>query len=84
MKHWDFLLQVALLTAGGLHLLLLVAAETWRRRDAVTMILVLWIVGVLFFAMVLNWTVNARSFLPLVPAVAILLVRRLEATGETL
>jgi hypothetical protein len=30
MKHWDYLLQVALLTAGGLHLLLLVAAEAWR------------------------------------------------------
>jgi hypothetical protein len=80
MKHWEFLIQAVLLTAGGLHLLLLVVAETWRRRDAVTIILALWIIGVIYFATVLNWTVNVRSFLPAVPAAAILLVRRLEAT----
>ncbi len=79
MKHWDFLIQVVLLTAGGLHLLLLVLAEAWRRRDIVTLILALWIAGTIYFATVLNWTVNVRSFLPLVPAAAILLVRRLEA-----
>ena len=63
---------------GGLHLLLLVATEIWRRRDIVTLTLVLWIGGIIFFATVLNWTINVRSFLPLVPATAILLVRRLE------
>jgi hypothetical protein len=80
MNHRGFVLQVMLLTAGGLHLLLLVVAETWRRRDINSMILVLWIVSGLFFASVLNWTVSARSFLPIAPAVAILLVRRLGAT----
>ena len=80
MKHWDFLIQAVLLTAGGLHLFLLVLAETWRRRDSVTLILALWIAGTIYFATVLNWTVNVRSFLPLVPAAAILLVRRLEAS----
>ena len=79
MKRWDFLIQAVLLTAGGLHLLLLVVAETWRRRDAVTITLALWTIGVICFATVLNWTVNVRSFLPVVPAAAILLVRRLEA-----
>ncbi len=80
VKHWYYLLQVALLTAGGLHVLLLAGAETWRRRDAITVTLALWIVGVTCFATVLNWTVNARSFLPLVPAAAILLTRRLKAS----
>ena len=79
MKHWGFLVQTVLLTSGGLHLLLLVLAETWRRRDSVTLILALWIAGTIYFATVLNWTVNVRSFLPMVPATAILLVRRLEA-----
>jgi hypothetical protein len=78
-KHWDFLLQVAILTAGGLHLLLLVAAEVWRRRNIISMMLVLWIMSGFLFAAVLNWTVCARSILPMVPAAAILLVRRLEA-----
>jgi 4-amino-4-deoxy-L-arabinose transferase-like glycosyltransferase len=79
-NHPGFRLQVILLLAGGLHLLLLVAAETWRRRDAVAVILALWIAVGLLFAGVLNWTVSARSFLPIVPAAAILLVRRLDAT----
>jgi tetratricopeptide (TPR) repeat protein len=78
-KHWDFLLQVAILIAGGLHLLLLVVAEVWRRRNPISVMLVLWIMSGLFFAAVLNWTVCARSFLPMVPAAVILLVRRLEA-----
>ena len=79
MNRRDFVLQVMLLTAGGLHLLLLVVAETWRRRDINSVILALWIISGLLFATGLNWTVNARSFLPIVPAAAILLMRRLEA-----
>jgi 4-amino-4-deoxy-L-arabinose transferase-like glycosyltransferase len=80
LKHGDFVLQVALLTVGGLHLLLLVAAEICRRRDPGSIILALWIISGLLFATVLNWTVSARSFLPIVPAAAILLARRLGAT----
>ena len=83
MKRWDYLLQVVLLAAGGVHVLLLVAAEIRRRRDSVTLILALWIAGTIYFAAVLNWTVNVRSFLPVVPAAAILLVRRLETFRGT-
>ncbi len=82
MKHPDFMLQAVLLTAGGLYLLLLVASEIWRRRDIITLTLVLWIAGIIYFAAVLNWNINVRSFLPMVPAAAILLVRRLEASRE--
>lgn len=49
----------------------------WRRRDAVTLLLSLWIVGTLVFAAVVNWTCNGRSILPLVPAAAILALREL-------
>jgi tetratricopeptide (TPR) repeat protein len=77
MNHWDFQLQVILLTAGGVLLVLLVATEAWQRRDIITVVLVFWILSGLFFAVVLNWTISARSFLPMVPAVVILLVRRL-------
>jgi len=70
---------VALLTAGGLHLLLLTAAEAWHERDINSVMLALWIIGGLFSAIVLNFAVNARSLLLIVPAAAILLVRRLEA-----
>jgi len=77
MNHWDFLLQVMILTAGGLLLVLLVASEAWQRRDIITAVLVFWILSGLFFAVVLNWTISARSYLPMVPAVVILLVRRM-------
>ena len=78
-KHWGFQLQIALLAIGGLHLLLLAATEAWRQRDAISIMLSLWIANVFLFAAVLNWTVSARSFLPAVPAAAILLVRRLKS-----
>jgi hypothetical protein len=43
-----------------------------------TLFLLLWIVGVLFFATTLNWTVNGRSLLPMTPALGILVARRIE------
>jgi len=82
MKMWDFRLQVLLLTLAGIHLLLLLATEIWQRRDRITLVLVLWVGSVFFFATVLNWTVNARSFLPAVPALAILAVRRMSVLQE--
>jgi 4-amino-4-deoxy-L-arabinose transferase-like glycosyltransferase len=80
LNHWDFLLQVGLLTAAGLHLFLFVGAEAWQRRNIISMTLALWIISGLLLPIMLNWTVCARRFLPIVPAVAILLVRRLGAT----
>jgi hypothetical protein len=80
VNSWIFVLQLALMTTAGLHLLLLTAVEAWRRRDTVSTTLVLWVISGLFSTIVLNFMINARSFLPLVPAVAILLVRRLRTT----
>jgi hypothetical protein len=39
-------------------------------------VLLTWISGILAFAIVLNWSVNARSLLPMTPAVAIVAARR--------
>jgi hypothetical protein len=66
-----------------LHLLLLTAVELGRRRDTVALVLAVWILIGLIFATVLNWTVSARSLLPIVPAAAILLVRRLDWLKST-
>ena len=81
MARWDIIIQLALLAATGLHLFLLTAADVGERRDTVSVILLLWITGGFLFAGVINWTLSARSFLPLVPAAAILLVRRWDAAG---
>jgi hypothetical protein len=48
-----------------------------RERDSRALLLGLWIAGTFVFAAFVNWTLNGRSILPLVPAVAIVFVRRL-------
>ena len=70
--------------AGGIFALALTALDLWRRRDADSMLLTAWVFGTFIFAAILNWTVNARSVLPLVPAVAILLARGVDAMKGSL
>ena len=63
--------------AGGVAVLALAASDLTRRRDADSLLLALWVVGTFVFAGFVNWTNNGRSILPMAPAVAILIVRRL-------
>jgi 4-amino-4-deoxy-L-arabinose transferase-like glycosyltransferase len=63
---------------GGIITLALTVTDLWRRRDADSVLLAGWVVGTFIFAAFLNWTVNARSVLPLIPAAAILICRRME------
>jgi hypothetical protein len=42
----------------------------------------LWVLGTFIFAAFLNWTLNARSVLPLIPATGILLARRMQEVGR--
>jgi hypothetical protein len=48
-----------------------------RDRSAGTWVLVAWAGGTFAFASLVNWTMNGRSVLPLVPAVAVLAARAL-------
>jgi len=77
-QNAGFRLEVALLATAGAQLILIAAADPWQRRDTDSLALFLWIIGVFVFAGIINWTTNARSFLPACPAAAILAVRRLE------
>jgi hypothetical protein len=74
--------QLSLLIAGGLAVLSLAAADAWRHRDPASTILAAWVFGTFVFAAFLNWSVNARSVLPLIPAAGILLARRLDELGD--
>jgi dolichyl-phosphate-mannose-protein mannosyltransferase len=74
--------QLSLFIAGGIAVLSLAGAEVWKRRNPDATILALWVLGTFFFAAFVNWSVNARSVLPLVPAAGILLARRLEDPGN--
>src|SRR5260370_10028443 len=64
--------------AGGVFTGGLAIAEYGNRRDTDSLLLGLWVVGTFVFVSLLNWTINARSVLPLIPAAAILSVRRVE------
>jgi hypothetical protein len=53
------------------------SSETW--------LIALWIWGTIFFMTIVNWTVAARSLLPMIPALAILVAipgKPAEATGD--
>ncbi|MGA2871559.1 MAG: glycosyltransferase family 39 protein, partial [Verrucomicrobiota bacterium] len=71
-------IQMIIWSVGGICLLALASGETFRRRDAKSWLLALWVFGTFAFTACLNWTVNGRSILPLTPALAILIARRLE------
>jgi 4-amino-4-deoxy-L-arabinose transferase-like glycosyltransferase len=73
--------QVVFWAVGGIGVLALAITDVFRRRDACSWLLVLWVFGTFLFTAFFNWTVNGRSLLPLAPAVGILIARRLEQNG---
>ncbi|MCX6890829.1 MAG: tetratricopeptide repeat protein [Verrucomicrobia bacterium] len=75
---WLLETQRALWLVGGLSVATLAVADWRRHRDAMSAVLGVWALGVLAFASLFNWTINGRSILPMLPAVGILLARRLE------
>jgi len=70
--------QLVVCIAGGISIFVLAVADAWRRRDPTSLLLLLWVVGTFCFAILVNWVVNARSLLALIPAVAILIARRFD------
>jgi 4-amino-4-deoxy-L-arabinose transferase-like glycosyltransferase len=74
-------LQLALFVLSGLFVLIFAITDLWQHRDADSLFLALWVLGTFVFATLINWTVNARSVFPFVPAVGILIARRLEAVS---
>lgn len=77
-------LQILLWSTGGVCLLALVGADVWRRRDARSWLLALWVGGTFVFVLVVYWMVNGRALLPLIPAAAILVARRLEQSHSSI
>jgi 4-amino-4-deoxy-L-arabinose transferase-like glycosyltransferase len=82
-EHWLIIsVQLVLFVAGGISTLALAIADYRRERNADSLFLLLWVFGTFWFTAYLNWTVNARSILPMVPAIGILLARRVESRSE--
>ena len=83
-RHWFLVgIQLTLFIAGGVSVMALAAADAWKRRDADSLLLMLWVLGTFIFTGFVNWTINARSVLPLIPAAGILLARRVDALPST-
>jgi hypothetical protein len=53
-------------------------AELRHWRSADSLFLGLWLIGTFIFAGFVNWSLNGRSVLPLIPAAGVLLARRLD------
>ena len=67
-----------LFAAIGLGVIAMAIVDLVRCRDAQSLLLFLWLIGTFGFVTFFNWSVTARTVLPMVPAAAILLVRRFE------
>ncbi len=75
---WFFLIQLAVMVMTGVSIIALALGDFLNSRNAESFLLLLWILGTFIFAGFVNWTINARSILPMAPAVGILLMRKVE------
>jgi hypothetical protein len=71
-------IQLTIFIAAGFSVIALAALDVWKRKDADSFLLMLWVFGTFVFTGFLNWAINARSVLPLIPAAGILLARRVD------
>ena len=71
-------IQLVLWSGGGVCVLALALAEAWQKRDSGSWLLLLWVWGTFIYTAFVYFMVNGRAILPMAPAVAILIGRRLE------
>jgi 4-amino-4-deoxy-L-arabinose transferase-like glycosyltransferase len=74
-------IQLSLAIAAGFAILSIGGFELGKWRDPDSLFLGLWVFGTFIFTAFVNWTINARSILPLIPAAGILLARRLDSVS---
>ncbi|MGA1826321.1 MAG: ArnT family glycosyltransferase [bacterium] len=75
---WGVIAQFYLLAMTGASILGLSIVVLFKCRDPEALLLFLWIGGTFVFASFVNWSVNGRSILPMIPAASIIIARRLE------
>ena len=79
---WSLVLHLSLFVSTGVSFIALVIMDFWNNRDEYGLLLFAWIIGIFTFGAFVNWTINARSFLPLAPAAGMVLARRLDVMSE--
>jgi 4-amino-4-deoxy-L-arabinose transferase-like glycosyltransferase len=80
-RRWSIIVHAAVFLVAGAGLLTAAISDALSARDDDAVLLALWVLGTLAFGSFFNWTVNARSLLPMAPAVGILLVRAADRRG---
>lgn len=75
--RWSFVFQFGVMILAGFHLLALAGFDCLKSRDSDSILLFLWVLGTFVFAGFLNWSITARTILPMVPVAGILIVRQL-------
>ena len=76
--NFAFIIQFALMSVVAVNVLALAVIDFLKSKNAESLLLLLWVFGTFIFAGFINWSVNARSILPMTPAVAILIIRQIE------
>jgi len=71
----------AVFAGAGVFVLALATYDLAKARTADALLLFLWVMGTFVFAAIVNWTLNARSLMPMAIPAAILVVRELDRTG---
>ena len=71
----------AVFCCAGISVLALSFADLWRQRNVESALLCLWLLGAFVFATFVNWSVTARTILPMAVPAGILVARRLGADG---
>ncbi len=71
--NWLFVVQLPFFVFAGVSVMIMLIRNFMKQRNADTMLLLLWMVGVFLFAVFINWSVNGRTIIPIVPAAGIML-----------
>jgi hypothetical protein len=77
LSVWSGSVHFAILGGAGIFILLLAAADLWTTRSPESLLLFLWVVGTFVFASIVNWSLNARSIMPMLIPAGILVSRAL-------
>jgi len=77
--RWSLIVQAAAFMLAGVSILAMAISDAARRRDPASVLLLLWVAGTFVFSAFVNWSINARTMMPMAPAVSILIARHLEA-----
>jgi 4-amino-4-deoxy-L-arabinose transferase-like glycosyltransferase len=81
-NRYGIIVQFGLFILIGLQILFLACTDFLKHKTPESLLLLLWVFGTFIFASQVNWTISARNILPMVPAVGILLLRRLNENDD--